>query len=132
MAGRSGSSAGRSRAGRELGLLGGSLGAGPGGVPAIDRIARPLLRPFGPLDLRPWYWFALALVVLMLFVNFRLRDSRTGRAWIALRGEEGAAASAGVPIVRTKLLAYAIGAALGGASGAFLTSYYGNVSPNQF
>ena len=68
----------------------------------------------------------------MLFVNFRLRDSRLGRAWIALRDDEGAAASAGVPIVRTKLLAYGVGAALGGVSGAFLASYLGTVNPHQF
>ena len=54
----------------------------------IDRIDLPFLERFGALDLRPWYWFALALVALMLFVNFRLRDSRLGRAWIALRDDE--------------------------------------------
>jgi branched-chain amino acid transport system permease protein len=67
-----------------------------------------------------------------VFVNYRLRDSRVGRAWIALREDEEAAACAGVPIVRTKLLAYGVGAALGGISGAFLASYYGTVSPSQF
>ena len=55
-------------------------------------------------------------------MNFRLRDSRLGRAWIALREDEVAAASMGVPLVRTKLLAYAAGAALGGIAGAFLGS----------
>ena len=59
----------------------------------------------------------------MLLVNFRLRDSRMGRAWIALRDDEEAAASAGVPIAHTKLQAYGVGAALGGVSGAFLASY---------
>ena len=44
---------------------------------------------------------------IVLFVNFRLRDSRLGRAWIALREDEVAAASMGVPLVKTKLLAYA-------------------------
>ena len=96
---------------------------------AIDKIDLPLLERFGALDLRPWYWFALALVAVVLFVNFRLRDSRLGRAWIALRDDEGAAASVGVPIVRTKLLAYGTGAALGGVSGAFLASYLGTATP---
>ena len=91
-----------------------------------------MLERFGALDLRPWYWFALTLVALMVFVNFRLRDSRVGRAWIAMREDEDAAASAGVPIVRTKLLAYGVGAALGGMSGAFLASYLSTVNPNQF
>jgi branched-chain amino acid transport system permease protein len=118
--------------GREIDIFGGSLTGGPQGISAIDRIDLPLLERFGALDLRPWYWFALALVAVMLFVNFRLRDSRVGRAWIALREDEGAAATLGVPIVRTKLLAYGVGAALGGMSGAFLASYLSTVNPHQF
>jgi branched-chain amino acid transport system permease protein len=118
--------------GRQIELFGGSLTGGAGGMSAIDKIDLPFLERFGALDLRPWYWFALTLVALTLFVNFRLRDSRVGRAWIALRDDEGAAASAGVPIVRTKLLAYGVGAALGGVSGAFLASYLSTVSPSQF
>src|SRR5919202_7054550 len=118
--------------GRDIELFGGTLTGGPSGITGVDRIDLPFVGRFGPLDLRPWYWFALALVALMLFVNFRLRDSRVGRAWIALRDDEDAAASAGVPIVRTKLLAYGVGAALGGVSGAFLASYLGAVDPSQF
>jgi branched-chain amino acid transport system permease protein len=118
--------------GREISLFGGTLTGGPYGMSGIDRIDLPFLKTFGVLDLRPWYWFALALVALTLFVNFRLRDSRVGRAWIALRDDEGAAATAGVPIMRTKLLAYGVGAALGGVSGAFLASYLSTVNPDQF
>jgi branched-chain amino acid transport system permease protein len=118
--------------GRQIELFGGSLTGGPQGISAIDKIDLPFLARFGALDLRPWYWFALALVGVILFVNFRLRDSRLGRAWIALRDDEGAAASVGVPIVRTKLLAYGVGAALGGVSGAFLASFLGTVNPQQF
>ena len=118
--------------GREIEYLGGSLTGGAGGMSAVDKVDLPFLEPFGGLDLRPWYWFALALVALVLFVNFRLRDSRVGRAWMALRDDEGAAASVGVPIVRTKLLAYVVGAALGGISGAFLASYLSTVDPGQF
>jgi branched-chain amino acid transport system permease protein len=118
--------------GREIELFGGSLTGGPGGISAIDSIDLPFFERFGPLDLRPWYWFALALVALMLLVNSRLRESRVGRAWMALRDDEGAAACAGVPIVRTKLLAYGVGAALGGVAGAFLASYLSTVNPSQF
>jgi branched-chain amino acid transport system permease protein len=118
--------------GRDIALFGDTLTGGPQGISAIDKIDLPLLDRFSALDLRPWYWFALALVALMLFVNFRLRDSRLGRAWIALREDEGAAAVVGVPIVRTKLLAYGVGGALGGVSGAFLASYLSTVNPNQF
>ena len=68
----------------------------------------------------------------MLFVNFRLRDSRLGRAWIALREDEVAAVSMGVPAVKTKLLAYGTGAAFGGMSGAFLGSFLNTVNADQF
>jgi branched-chain amino acid transport system permease protein len=118
--------------GREIRFLGGSLTGGPNGMSGIDKIDLPLLARFGALDLRPWYWFALALLALTLLVNFRLRDSRTGRAWLALRDDEGAAATAGVPIARMKLRAYGVGAALGGVSGAFLASYLSFVNPKQF
>jgi branched-chain amino acid transport system permease protein len=118
--------------GQEIKLFGGTLTAGPNGITPIDSIDLPFVGRFGALDLRPWYWFALTLVALMLLVNVRLRDSRLGRAWIALRDDEEAAATAGVAIVRTKLAAYGVGAALGGASGAFLASYLRTVNPTQF
>jgi len=72
------------------------------------------------------------LVALVLLVNFRLRDSRLGRAWIAIREDEVAAASMGVPLVKTKLMAYATGAAFGGLSGTFLGSYLTSVNANNF
>jgi branched-chain amino acid transport system permease protein len=118
--------------GRRIELFGGTLTSGPIGIGPIDRIELPVLGRFGALDLRPWYWFALALVALALVVGLNLRDSRLGRAWIAMRDDETAAAYAGIPIVRTKLLAYATGAAYGGVSGAFLASYLGVVNPGQF
>jgi branched-chain amino acid transport system permease protein len=118
--------------GREITFFGGSLTAGPNGITPIDAIDLPLIGRFDALNLRPWYWFALTLATLVLVVNFRLRDSRMGRAWIAVRDNEEAAASVGVPIARTKLQAYGVGAALGGISGAFLASYYSVVNPDQF
>jgi branched-chain amino acid transport system permease protein len=109
-----------------------ALTNGRQGITPVDKIQLPFLDPFRSLDLRPWYWTALALVGLVLFVNFRLRDSRLGRAWIALREDEVAAASMGVPLVKTKLLAYGTGAAFGGISGAFLGSYLNTVNADQF
>jgi branched-chain amino acid transport system permease protein len=81
---------------------------------------------------RIFLWAALVLLLITVFCSWRMRDSRLGRAWIALREDEVAAASMGVPLVRTKLLAYAIGAALGGAAGAFLGSYNNAINSNQF
>jgi branched-chain amino acid transport system permease protein len=108
------------------------LTRGRQGITPIDKIDLPFVEPFTSLNLRPWYWTALGMVLLVLFVNFRLRDSRLGRAWIAVREDEVAAASMGVPLVRTKLLAYATGAAFGGMSGAFLGSYLNTVNADQF
>jgi branched-chain amino acid transport system permease protein len=109
-----------------------ALTKGRQGITPVDKVDLPLAEPFTSLNLRPWYWTALALVALVLFVNFRLRDSRLGRAWIAVREDEVAAASMGVPLVRTKLLAYATGAAFGGMSGAFLASFLNTVNADQF
>jgi branched-chain amino acid transport system permease protein len=109
-----------------------ALTAGRQGITPVDPPDFPGLSEFGPLNLRPWYWTALALFLLVLLVNFRLRDSRLGRAWIAVREDEVAAASMGVPLVRTKLLAYATGAAFGGMAGAFFAAYLNTVNADQF
>jgi len=108
------------------------LTAGRQGITPVDSIDLPFLDPFTQIELRPWYWFALALVVIALFVSLRLRDSRLGRAWIAIREDEVAAASMGIPLVRTKLMAYAMGAAFGGVAGSFQASYLNTVNADQF
>jgi branched-chain amino acid transport system permease protein len=109
------------------------LSNGRQSISPIDQIDLPLLEPFdSALNLRPYYWTIFAIVLVVLFVNFRLRDSKLGRAWIALREDEVAAASMGVPLVKTKLLSYATGGAFGGISGAFLGTYFSSVNANQF
>jgi branched-chain amino acid transport system permease protein len=118
--------------GDQIAISGYKLTNGRQGITPVDRIDLPFAEQFTSLDLRPWYWTAFALALLVLFVNFRLRDSRLGRAWIAVREDEVAAASMGVPLVKTKLLAYGTGAAFGGMSGAFLGSYLNTVNADQF
>jgi branched-chain amino acid transport system permease protein len=109
------------------------LSNGRQSISPIDPIDLPFLEPFdSALNLRPYYWAIFAVVLVVLFVNVRLRDSKLGRAWIALREDEVAAASMGVPLVKTKLLAYATGGAFGGISGAFLGTYFSSVNANQF
>ena len=108
------------------------LTAGRQGITPVDQVKLPFLEPFNQLNLRPWYWLILAIVFLVLFVVIRLRDSRLGRAWVAIREDEVAAASMGVPLVKTKLFAYAAGAAIGGMSGAFLAAYLNTVNADQF
>ena len=70
-----------------------------------------------------YYWTAFLLVLFTVFCCIRLRDSRLGRAWIAIREDETAAAAMGVPLMRTKTWSYAIGAFFGGVAGAFYASY---------
>jgi branched-chain amino acid transport system permease protein len=108
------------------------LTAGRQGITPVDQVKLPFIDPFTQLNLRPWYWLILAITFLTLFVVIRLRDSRLGRAWVAIREDEVAAASMGVPLVKTKLFAYAAGAAIGGLSGAFLAAYLNTVNADQF
>src|SRR5436190_18494918 len=63
----------------------GTLTAGNLGISAPDVPYFPGIGNFSPLNLRPWYWLIFAIVLIVLFVNVRLRDSRLGRAWVALR-----------------------------------------------
>jgi branched-chain amino acid transport system permease protein len=105
---------------------------GRAGITPVDKIDIPFVDQFTTLNLRPWYWTALGLALFVLFVNFRLRDSRIGRAWIAIREDEVAAISMGIPTVRVKLLAYAMGAAMGGMAGTFFGSFYNTVNADQF
>jgi branched-chain amino acid transport system permease protein len=104
------------------------------GITPIDKVNFPWTdTPFKyPLELKPIYYVGLAMVLLVIFFNRRLRDSRMGRAWIAVREDEVAAAAMGVNLVRTKLWAYALGAALGGFSGVFLATYTNTVNVDQF
>ena len=119
--------------GTDIHLPGGmTLTAGNLGIPAVDLPYFPGIGKFELLNLRAWYWLIFAILLLVLFVNIRLRDSRLGRAWVALREDEVAAVSMGIAAVRTKLLAYSIGATFGGMSGAFLGAYYTTVNAGQF
>jgi branched-chain amino acid transport system permease protein len=102
-------------------------------ISPIDQLNFPIVGEFdSATNLRPYFWAVFALVLVVLFVNLRLRDSRLGRAWIALREDEVAAASMGVPLVKTKLMAYAVGASFGGISGAFLGVFLNSVNANVF
>jgi branched-chain amino acid transport system permease protein len=81
---------------------------------------------------RLYFWFVLLLVIITVFSSLRLRDSRLGRAWIAIREDETAAAAMGVPLMRTKTWAYATGAFFGGIAGAYFASFKSSTFPNDF
>ena len=78
----------------------------------------------------PFFYLGLALAALLIFVSLRLKDSRIGRAWLAIREDELAASMMGVSLVKTKLSAYAVGAVFGGLGGVCYATLVGSVFPN--
>ena len=97
----------------------------------VDRPARSASS--SPSTARSWfYWGALALLLFTVFCSVRLRDSRLGRAWIAIREDETAAAAMGVPLMRTKTWAYAIGAFFGGVAGCYYATFKSGAFPSDF
>lgn len=87
---------------------------------------------FNTIDAERWYWLALTLLLLIIFLARRLENSRVGRAWLAIREDEDAAAVMGVAGFKFKLWAFAIGAALGGLAGLLFGSKQQYVEPNAF
>lgn len=85
-----------------------------------------------PLDRMPFYYVVLAFCALVILASRALRDSSLGRAWVAIREDETAAASSGVNLVRTKLLAFALGATIGGIGGVIQAAFTPAVEPTQF
>jgi branched-chain amino acid transport system permease protein len=81
---------------------------------------------------RLFFWTGLVLVLITVFSSWRLRDSKLGRAWIAIREDETAAAAMGVPLMRTKTWAYATGAFFGGVAGAYYASFKSATFPGDF
>src|SRR4029453_2623241 len=79
-----------------------------------------------------FYWTALVLLLIRVFCSGRFVDSRPGRAWIAIREDETAAGAMGIPLMRTKTWAYAIGAFFGGMAGAYVASFNSGAFPSQF
>jgi branched-chain amino acid transport system permease protein len=77
------------------------------------------------------YYLILGGCLLALFISWRLRDARLGRQWMALREDEDVAEAMGINLVRTKLLAFAIGAAFSGLSGAIFAAKLGSVYPHS-
>jgi branched-chain amino acid transport system permease protein len=83
-------------------------------------------------DSRPYYYLILVLVMVVVFVSYRLQFSRTGRAWLALREDELAAGPMGIDHVKYKLLAFAIGAGIGGLAGTFHVAKLTTATPDMF
>src|SRR5271156_5078230 len=103
------------------------------GAMGLNGVAAPQLFgwSFG-ISATPYYYVGLVLVALLIVTSLRLKDSRIGRAWMAIREDEIAAAAMGVDRVRFKLLAFAIGAAFAGATGTFYVAKLQTATPEMF
>jgi branched-chain amino acid transport system permease protein len=104
-----------------------------GFVPHLDTAHKTAFIAFGALDAIPYYWLLLTALILVLLGDRMVKASRVGRAWEATREDEDAAELMGVPTFKYKLMAFAIGAAIGGLSGSFYASGQGGyISPDSF
>ncbi len=110
------------------------LDANAGAISAVANSVLATVQPGAFESARPisWYFLILGLSVLTIFLIRRLKDSRLGRAWMAIREDELAANQMGVNLVRTKLLAFAMGATFSGFAGAFYGAYVSGIFPNVF
>ncbi|WP_175647702.1 branched-chain amino acid ABC transporter permease [Streptomyces cyaneochromogenes] len=108
-----------------------NLSNGTKGITPVDPIS------FGPVELGPFdlvwkYLIFVGIAALVMFISLRLREGRLGRAWLAIREDELAAGMMGVPLMRTKLSAYAVGAVAGGLAGVAFATHVGGVLPDRF
>jgi branched-chain amino acid transport system permease protein len=79
-----------------------------------------------------YYYLFLGLTLAIVFISIRLQDSRIGRAWVAIREDEVAAAAMGINTRNVKLLAFAMGASFAGVSGGLFAGFQGFISPESF
>ncbi len=108
-----------------LNLTGGENGVNPVGRPYLPGV------PF-ETDPVPWYFLIVVIGALSLWAMNRLRDSRLGRAWMAIREDETAADCTGVNPVSTKLLAFALGASFSGFAGSVYAAKLQAITPGAF
>ena len=108
-----------------LNLTGGENGVNPVGRPYLPSV------PF-ETDPVPWYFLILIIGAASLWAMNRLRDSRLGRAWMAIREDETAADCTGVNPISTKLLAFALGASFSGFAGSVYAAKLQAITPGAF
>jgi branched-chain amino acid transport system permease protein len=103
-----------------------------GGSQGIQLIAKPTIGSFVFDNQQSIYYLFLFGALLAAFMAYRLRDSRIGRAWMAMREDEDVAQAMGINLVATKLMAFATGAAFSGLSGAIFAAKLGSIYPHSF
>ncbi|MCU6482517.1 branched-chain amino acid transport system permease protein [Arthrobacter silviterrae] len=100
-----------------------------GHPPGLDAHGVPI---FANSNGTPWYWLTLTILIIVLLLAGNLERSRVGRNWIAIREDEDAAETMGVPTFKYKVWAFAIGAGIGGMSGALMSGQVGFVNNQKF
>ena len=103
-----------------------------GGAQGIKEIPKASVFGFALAQPQYIYYLILAGCILVVFISLRLKDSRMGRAWMAMREDEDVAQAMGINLVATKLLAFATGAGFSALSGAIFASKLGSVYPHSF
>ncbi|MEJ2210103.1 MAG: leucine/isoleucine/valine transporter permease subunit [Anaerolineae bacterium] len=103
-----------------------------GGSNGITRIAKPTLGPVVLGNQQGLFYPILIGCLVAAFIALRAKNSRIGRAWMAIREDEDVAQAMGIDLVRTKLLAFATGAAFAGLAGAFFATKLTSIYPHSF
>ncbi|MCP4425704.1 MAG: branched-chain amino acid ABC transporter permease, partial [Chloroflexi bacterium] len=103
-----------------------------GGAQGILHIPNPQFFAITFSTPQTMYYLVILGSLLAAFVTIRLRDSRLGRQWMAMREDEDVAEAMGINLVQTKLLAFAIGAGFSALAGAIFAARLGNIFPHTF
>ena len=109
-----------------------SVTNGSAGIIGVPSPPEPSENYFSAIETAHWYWLALCVLILLIFLTRRLENSRVGRGWLAIREDEDAAAVMGVNAFKFKLWAFAIGASLGAIAGLLFASKQAYVEPTGF
>jgi branched-chain amino acid transport system permease protein len=103
------------------------------GAQGLNGVASPSLFGYGfGVKSAPYYYLGLLLIVFLIFVSVRLKESRIGRAWMAIREDEIAAEAMGINRTKLKLLAFGVGAAFAGMTGTFYVAKLQTATPEMF
>jgi branched-chain amino acid transport system permease protein len=103
-----------------------------GGSQGVLSVPKPTLFGFELASPGQLFYLTLVSCLLLVYVAVRLRDSRLGRAWMAVREDEDVAQAMGIHLVGVKLLAFGLGATFGGLAGSIFAVLVGSVFPHSF
>ena len=112
-------------------FFGFNISNGTKGIVIVDPVPMGV-KNLGPFDFGWKLLIFVFLTAFMVFVSLRLRKGRLGRAWLAIREDELAASMMGVPLMRTKLASYAVGAFAGGVGGVAFATHINGVYAERF